>query len=450
MTPVENPSIPVDPDSLVKKYEYQIVDIDSIAPYAHNAKKHPQKHVRQIANSILRFGFINAILVCDGEILAGHGRYLAAKLVGLKKVPVIFVDNLDDPKATAYRLADNVLTLNTENDEGILKVEIDKLMGLELDFALEDIGLETAEIDILIDGDAPTESDPADDLPLIDPELPTITRRGDRWDMDGHRLICGDSRETETFKQLLTGETAHMCLTDPPFNVPVNGHVCGAGKVKHDEFAMASGEMSEEEFIAFLACIIALMIEFSRDGSLHYVFMDWRHIYELLKAGRDRYSELKNICIWNKTNGGMGSFYRSQHEMIAVFKNGTAPHLNTIELGKHGRYRTNVFDFAGANAFGGGQEDLKLHPTVKPVGLLVEMIKDCTRRGHIVLDPFSGSGSTLIACEKSGRQARCIEFEPKYCDVTIRRWQALTGKDAVNATTGKTFNETATRGDDRE
>lgn len=261
-----------------------------------------------------------------------------------------------------------------------------------------------------------------------------------------HHLLCGSALSSEDYKTLMAQEKADAVFTDPPYNVPINGHVCGSGKIKHDEFAMASGEMSEQEFIKFLNNVIELMTKYSRSGSLHFICMDWRHIYELLNAGRKFYVELKNICVWNKFNGGMGSLYRSKHELVGVFKHGKKPHINNVELGKHGRYRTNVWDYAGVNGFQ-NQGDLKMHPTVKPVAMISDAIKDCTNRDNIVLDPFAGSGSTLIACEKTGRIARCIEIEPKYCDVTIRRWQDLTGEDAVHAETGKTFHEIQTQGD---
>jgi DNA modification methylase len=415
-----------------KEHIHQVdyVDINALEPYANNAKKHPQKQVHQIAASIQRFGFLNPIIVDDKfEIIAGHGRWEAAKLIGLKKVPVIKVENLTPAEIKAYRLADNQLTMNTGYDETLLKIEIKELINLDPEFELELIGFETAEIDLLVTDaaqDEPVDNDPANDVPPVD-ETAIITKPGDIWILDDHRLICGDSRVSQTYKALMLSEVAHMCFTDPPYNVKIDGHVCGAGKIKHDEFAMASGEMSEDEFISFLMAVFALMAEFSRDGSLHYVCMDWRHLYELLCAGRQKFNSLKNLCVWNKDNAGMGSFYRSKHEFVAVFKNGTASHLNTIELGKHGRYRTNVWDYRGVNSFG-NQDDLKMHPTVKPVIMIADAIKDCTRRGHIVLDPFAGSGSTLIACEKSGRKARCIELEPKYCDVIVRRWQGLTGR----------------------
>ncbi len=433
-----------------KLLEYQLIDIHELKPYPNNAKKHPPKQVEQIAGSMKQFGVISPLIIDSSlEIIAGHGRYEAAKLLGLKKLPVILIDHLSEAEKKAYRLADNQLTLNTGYDDGLLQIEITELIAMDLDFDLEIIGFETAELDIIIDGNNIIENDPADNIPTVDENNPTVTQSGDVWIMGEHRLICADSLNEQSYKVLLLSETAHMVFTDPPYNVSVKGHVCGNGKIQHDEFAMASGEMSEAEFIKFLITFITLIIQHSRDGSMHYICMDWRHIFELLSAGRAHYTDLKNICVWNKDNGGMGSFYRSKHELVAVFKNGSKPHLNTIELGKHGRYRTNVWDYRGVNGFG-GQSDLAMHPTVKPVAMIVDAIKDCTRRNHIVLDPFAGSGSTLIACEKSGCQARCIELESKYCDVIVRRWQKLTGLNAMHADTGKTFNETQQEGQNDE
>ena len=426
-------------------HAYMLVDIDDINPYANNTKKHPVWHVNQLIASIKQFGFITPIITNDKyEIIAGHGRCEAAKKLGLKQVPVILVSNLSKAEVKAYRIADNQLNLNTGHDEDLLRVELQGLDNLDLDFGLETLGFSTGELDIIIGGDAPAEDDEADKIPEVE-EL-FVTKPDDIWILGAHILLCGNSLEPANYKAIMNGDTANAVFTDPPYNVPVSGHICGNGKIKHDEFAMASGEMSDDEFEAFLFNIIALLIEFSKNGSLHYICIDWRGIYQLISAGQGQYSELKNICIWNKSNGGMGSLYRSKHEFVPVFKNGSASHTNNILLGKHGRYRTNVWDYPGVNSFG-SKGDLEMHPTVKPVAMVADAIMDCTKRGEIVLDPFAGSGSTLIACEQVGRAARCIELEPKYCDVIIRRWQEFTDQEAIHAETGKTFNETQIQGD---
>ena len=231
-----------------------------------------------------------------------------------------------------------------------------------------------------------------------------------------------------------------MVFTDPPYNVPIDGHVSGLGSVKHREFAMASGEMSETEFTKFLTDVLGNLAKFSADGAIHYVCMDWAHLRELLNAGHAVYDELKNICVWAKTNGGMGSLYRSQHEMVAVFKSGTAPHINNVELGRHGRYRTNVWTYAGMNTFGAERDEaLAMHPTVKPVALVEDAVLDCSDRNGVVVDAFLGSGTTLIAAESAGRRCFGLELDPEYVDLIIRRWQKMTGESAVHAESGLSF-----------
>lgn len=418
----------------------KLLSTTALIAYERNAKLHPKKQLQQIANSIREFKFINPIIIdANNVIIAGHGRFEAAKLLGLKEVPTITVDHLSDAQVKAYRMADNQLTMNSGYDMDLIKVELGELARLDLDFDLEITGFETAEIDILLDGTAEPKPDPADNVPPV--ELTAVAQLGDVFLLGEHRLICGDSTKPEIYEALMQGDKAQAVITDPPYAVPISGHVCGLGKIKHREFVMGGGDMTAAEFDTFLDSFMANSVAHSVDGALHYVFMDWRHVYEVIGAGRKHYSELKNICVWSKLNAGMGAMYRSQHEMVVVFKHGTAPHINTIMLGKYGRYRSNIWSFAGVNSFGKQQEDLKMHPTVKPVAMLVEAIKDCTRRKHIVLDPFGGSGSTLIACEESGRVARCIELDPLYVDLIIRRWQKHTGKQATLQATGQTFAE---------
>ena len=285
-------------------------------------------------------------------------------------------------------------------------------MELDLDIDVTITGFETPEIDILIgELDADEEADPADEAPEI-ADGPPVTRAGDIWCIGKHRLICGDALNPASYDRLLDGAEAQMVFADLPFNLAINGHVSGLGKVKHREFAMASGEMTEAEFTAFLATAFRNLAGHSADGAIHFICLDWRHLFELLSAARGIYSEMKNLCVWNKTNGGMGSLYRSKHELIFVFKAGTGPHINNVELGKHGCYRTNVWDYAGINSFGKDRDaELALHPTVKPVKLVADAILDCSSRGGIVLDAFAGSGTTLIAAEKTGRRGYGIELD---------------------------------------
>jgi len=408
----------------------QYIPTENLTPYKKNAKKHPEKQVQQIAGSIQQFGFINPIVVDQNKkIIAGHGRLEAAKALKLKQVPVIHVSHLTDAEVRAYRLADNQLTMNSGYDTELLRIELSDLSVMDLDFDLDITGFELPEIEFLIEGETSKETSPDDEV--IEEDVPKRASLGDIFQLGEHRFVCGDSTKAETYAALMGDEKADVIFTDPPYNVKIDGHVCGNGKVKHEEFAMASGEMTESEFITFLEAFIQHNVAFSHDGSLHYICMDWRHIYELLHAGQKHYTELKNICVWNKDNGGMGTMYRSKHELVALFKNGEAKHVNNIQLGVYGRYRTNVWDYAGVNSFGKNQADLKMHPTVKPVAMIVDALRDSTHKGGIVLDSFAGSGSTLIACEKAGRVARCIEYSPHYCDVIIHRWERLTGQTAV-------------------
>jgi DNA modification methylase len=269
---------------------------------------------------------------------------------------------------------------------------------------------------------------------------------GDLWRLGKHRLICGDARNVTVLTRLMGEEQARMVFIDPPYNVPIAGHVQGRGRIRHREFAFASGEMDRDEFTRFLEEALRLCAQHSVNGSIHYVCMDWRHVDELSAAGAKVYDALKNICVWVKSNAGQGSFYRSQHEFVFVFKKGEEAHVNTFGLGQHGRSRSNVWSYPGVNSFRAGRMDeLAMHPTVKPVALVADAIRDCSNRGDIVLDTFMGSGTTLLAAEKVGRRGYGVEVDPIYADVTIRRWQAFTGRDAILEATGETYTEVAVR-----
>ena len=420
-------------------------DIAALRPYSGNARTHSKKQIKQIARSIERFGFTNPVLVSDdGEIIAGHGRVEAARLLDWKQVPTLTLSHLSVAERRAYVLADNKLALNAGWDREILAIELQGLV--DLDFEVELTGLSLAEIDFTLDeaskADPASPDAPEDAVPL--PSERAVTRMGEMWQLGRHRLLCGDTRSAEHLDLLMQGEAADLAFTDPPYNVAVDGHVCGLGAVKHREFAFASGEMDRAQFTGFLRETLGNMARRLKDGAIAYVCMDWRHMGELLEAGEAVFTELKNLCVWNKTNGGMGAFYRSKHELILVLKHGDAPHTNSFGLGDTGRYRTNVWDYAGISSIGAGRaQELAMHPTVKPVALIADAIRDCSRRGEIVLDGFGGSGSTLIAAEKTGRQARLVEYDPCYCDTIVRRWQQLTGKQARLAATGATFDDVA-------
>lgn len=423
----------------IRDLEVEYRPADGLTPHDRNPRTHSKKQIRQIAESIRAFGWTNPILVdAAGGIIAGHGRVEAAKLLGIERVPTIRIDHLTEAQKRAYIIADNRLAENAGWDPELLRLELQYITDLQLDFDLTLTGFETSEIDLLLQGN---EQDPkADQAPEVDRSGSAITRAGDLWLLGEHRLYCGDATKTESYAALMDGKKAQMVFTDPPYNVAIDGHVCGLGSIKHREFAMASGEMSEAEFTAFLNTVFRHLITYSADGSIHFVCMDWRHIYELLSAARPLYSELKNLCIWNKDNGGMGSFYRSKHELVFALKNGTAPHINNFELGQTGRYRTNVWDYAGINTNRAGRmEELQMHPTVKPVALVADAIKDCSKRRGIVLDAFAGSGTTIIAAEKTDRLACALELDPAYVDTAIKRWQDYTGKEAVLAKSRGTF-----------
>ena len=417
-------------------------EISSLKPFARNARTHSAKQVHQIAASIREFGFTNPVLIDQADtIIAGHGRVAAARILGIDKVPTILIEHLKDAQKRAYVIADNKLAENAGWDPEVLAIEFQHLSTIELEFDLEITGFETAEIDLLVDG---KKAQPSAEEQRPQPGGSTVTKSGDLWLLGPHRLLCGDARERGAFDLVLQGERARLAFTDPPYNVPIQGHVCGLGSIKHREFAMASGEMSTREFTDFLHSVFMNLAEVSIDGAIHFICMDWRHIEEVMRASKGAYSDLKNICVWNKDNGGMGSLYRSKHEFVFVFKVGTSPHLNTIELGKNGRYRTNVWDYAGINTVRSDRlEELAMHPTVKPVSLVIDAIKDCSRRGDVVLDPFGGSGTTIIAAEKAKRLARIIELDPVYVDVCVSRWQGLTGQVAVDSASGQSFDEVA-------
>jgi DNA modification methylase len=417
--------------------------VASLKPYARNARTHSKKQVRQIAASIERFGFVNPVLISDAdEIVAGRGRVEAAKLLGLRSVPTLALSHLSDAERRAYILADNKLALNAGWDRDLLALELQGLIDLEFDVELT--GFSLAEIDFTLDEAREAKPDregSADDVVPV-AGGPAVTKGGDIWLLDRHRLICGDSQDAETFARLMGEERATLLFTDPPYNVKIDGHVCGLGQVRHREFAFASGEMTEEAFTRLLVATLGNAAALLTDGAIAFVCMDWRHMGELLAAGRACFTELKNLVVWNKINGGMGSFYRSKHELIFVFKKGDAPHTNSFGLGDTGRYRTNVWDYPGISSAGARRNDeLAMHPTVKPVALIADAIRDCSRRGEIVLDCFGGSGSTLIAAEKTGSSARLVEYDPLYCDTIVRRWENVTGKRAVHAASGLAFEE---------
>jgi DNA modification methylase len=423
----------------------ELVPINRLKLDPRNPRLHSPRQIARIAGSIRAFGFNVPILIDrDENVLAGHGRVAAALKRGLGEIPVIRLEHLTAVQARAFAIADNRLSETSTWDDRLLGEILRDLAAVELDFDLEATGFSMGEIDLRIEGLSVSTGngpDPADQLPEI-ADQPPVSRSGDLWQLGRHRILCGDALEPGSFDALMQGVRAQVVFTDPPYNVPIAGFVSGKGRVRHREFPMASGEMTTARFTRFLTTVLQLLARHSTAGSLHFLCMDWRHQFELLTAAEAVYSELKNLCVWVKDNAGMGSLYRSQHELIFVFKNGKAPHRNNVELGQHGRNRTNVWHYPHVGNFGriGEEGNLAaLHPTVKPVGLIADAILDCSARGDVVLDPFLGSGSTLIAAERVGRPCYGIELDPLYVDTAIRRWQHFTGESAVHAAARKRF-----------
>ena len=405
----------------------------NLKPDPSNPRTHSKQQVAQIATAIETFGFTNPILIDElANIIAGHGRLLAAKKLGLAEVPTITLSHLTDVQKRALRIADNKIALNAGWDVELLRVELAEIATLDVDLDLTLTGFSTGEIDVLL----VNKGDPGDEnIPPL-PEIPR-TKPGDIWIMGDHVVGCGDGRDL-AFLRNVVGDGAQIdaAFLDPPYNVQINGHANAKGR--HREFAMASGEMTDGQFRTFLKESFDACVQVSRDGAVHFICMDWRHASDVSSVASSLYGSQLNLCIWNKSNAGMGSLYRSKHELVFVYKVGTAQHFNAVELGKHGRNRTNVWDYASVNSLvGSRRDDLQLHPTVKPIALVGDAIKDVTKRGDLVLDTFLGSGTTLLAAERTGRRFRGTEIDPAYVDVAIARWEAMTGGEAKLLREGK-------------
>jgi DNA modification methylase len=415
--------------------------IDDLVPDPRNPRTHSRRQRRMIAGSLRKFGFVNPIIVDErNRIIAGHGRWEAAKSEGFSEVPTIRLEHLTPDQRRAYVIADNRLAEQAGWDREMLVSELGAL--IELDWDLEILGFEAAEVDALFGDLAGDGGDPEDRLSPAGG--PRVARRGDLWRLGKHRILCGDAQNPPEYARLMNGRSAAMAFIDPPYNVRVAGHVQGRGRIKHEEFKFASGEMSDSEFRDFLAVCLGQAAASSVEGAVHFVCMDWRHIDILIAVGRQIYGAMLNLVVWNKSNAGQGSFYRSQHELIAVFRVGDASHQNNVELGRHGRNRTNVWSYPGVNSFGAGREDaMAMHPTVKPVGMVADAIRDCTSMRDLIVDPFLGSGTTIMAAEKIGRVAFGIEIDPAYVDVAVRRWQAFVKSEATLEGDGRTFDEVA-------
>jgi DNA modification methylase len=426
------------------KIEY--LATSALTPNPENVRLHTPNQIARLGRIITKLGWSSPIVIDEhGLILAGHARLEAARLIAMPSVPCVRLVHLDPAQKKTLAIADNKMTDASRFDDQALRDVLIELTNL--DFDVELTGFETGEIDFRIDGGGGAGSaDPADSFAAPNPGQPAVSRLGDLCLLGAHRLLCGNALESASYEALLGADRAQMVFCDPPYNVAIDGNVSnlmgGKERRKHREFAMAYGEMAEPEFRGFLATGMTHAATFSMDGSIALFCIDWRHVRTMLEAADGIYAELKNICVWNKQpNAGMGSLYRSQHEFIVVLKKGSAPHQNNVQLGKHGRWRTNVWNYPGATFGATGDADLASHPTVKPLALVADAIRDVSKRGGIVLDPFVGSGTTILAAERTGRRAAAIEIDPLYVDTAIRRWQAFTGKTAVLAGDGRSFEE---------
>jgi DNA modification methylase len=424
------------------------VAIDQLRTYERSLRKRKNGGAEALKNSVSSFGIVLPVLI-DSKmtIIGGEGIVATARDLGYTEVPTVRIDHLDDAEVRMLRIALNKLAETSEWNRIELAAEFAELVTLDIDLAYEVTGFDTVEIDNLVHAPAEPDGEDPDDLPIL-PGLPgsEVTRLGDIWELGDHRLLCGSSLEMDNLARLMGDDRARMVLTDSPFNVKISGHVSGLGKTKHREFAQASGEMSEAEFIEFQSTSTRTLAAYCIDGALLYLYMDWRHVWEIMSGIRAAGLTLFNLAVWVKRAGGMGSFYRSQHELVFIAKKGKTSHINNVQLGRFGRNRTNCWHYAGMNSFGAGRDELlAAHPTVKPVAMLSDAIRDASHRGDIVLDGFLGSGSTLIAAERTGRVCRGVELDPLYVDSIVRRWEKATGRVATLFPGGETFAQVAAR-----
>lgn len=410
------------------------VAIGDIKPYDNNPWDHPPEQIALLGRSIKKHGFVAPLSVNkDMVVIAGHGRLLAAKELGMTHVPVIILPHLTEAEERSLRIADNKISHQGRWSVENLGAEFELLTAHDINFDPLDIGFQPVEFDAIKFG-GKEESEP-DLVPEPDLDAPVVSQLGDRWtSTDGrYHILCGDARLPETYERLLEEERADMAFSDIPFNVPVNGHVSGLGKVRHSEFAMASGEMNEAEFAEFTQTVLTHQRDYSKPGAVSMQFIDWRSVDMMIGVGKRVYGTMLNLCVWVKTNAGMGSLWRSQHELVCVFRTPGGKHTNNVQLGRHGRNRSNIWKYAGVNSFRKDRmKDLKAHPTCKPVDLVADAILDVTDRNELVLDAFLGSGTTLLAAHKTGRRAAGIDIDPRYVDLAITRFMDATGIGFTN------------------
>lgn len=421
--------------------------LEDLKPDPGNPRSRSRQVQRRIERSMAEFGFVFPITADrHGMIVAGHARFEAAKALGYTHVPTICVEHLNTNQLKALQIADNRLVEQGDWHERLLGEALLSLslQGIDLDVTLT--GFDVPEIDLYIEG--LSKKAPEEDPGILAPQEGAIavSRLGQTWLLDGHRLHCGNSLEVGAVDAVMAGAVADAVFTDSPYNVKIDGHVGGLGSIQHREFAMASGEMKPDEFRAFLRSSILQMTRATKPGGIMFMCMDWRHADDLTHVAKAEGLEHLNTCVWAKTAAGMGSLYRSQHEFVLVFRRPGARHRNNVQLGKFGRSRSNLWTYAGMTGFGNRSEEgdlLAIHPTVKPIQMVADAILDVTARGEVVLDPFLGSGTTLLAAQRVGRRCYAVELDELYVDTAIRRWQRFTGENARDAESGKTFDELA-------
>lgn len=416
--------------------------VTSLIPMPGAPRRHPKSQIRALAKSFEAFGQVLPILIdADHRIISGHAQWDVARRLGMTEVMVMRIEYLAEPQIKALMVALNRLGDLSKWDDQALNTILLDLHVLDLDFDIEATGFAEIEIELRIDSldDGDQDVDEGGNIGVG----PAVTQPGDLWQLSKHRLICGNALHDEMWSTLMGEDRATLVVTDPPYNVPIDGHVSGLGKHKHLPFAMAVGEMSEPEFTVFLQSAMRHAHKWSAPGSVHSWAMDWRHVVEIGSAGQAVYERFLNMAVWVKNQPGMGSFLRSQHELFFIFAKGGAPSRNNVQLGRFGRSRSNVWNYpSAASGFGRGTDEgnpLAMHPTVKPLALICDVLLDASVKGDVIADPFTGSGTTLIAAEKLGRTARCIELDPRYCDTIVRRWQRWTGEHAVRTSDGATF-----------
>ena len=419
----------------------EYVATGTLNPMPGAPRLHPKSQLRALSKSFEAFGQVLPILIdADGRIISGNAQWEVARRLGMTEVMVIRIEYMAEPQVKALMIALNRLGDLSKWDERALSGILLDLHALDLDFDIEATGFTEIEIELRIENIDVEAGDGADDV-LVGAG-PAVTRPGDLWQLGQHALLCGNALEEVSWAGLMADQLAALLVSDPPYNVPINGHVSGLGRHKHRDFAMAVGEMNREEFTAFLRTAMTHAHRWSHPGSVHYWAMDWRHVVEIGSAGTAVYERYLNMAVWAKNQPGMGSFYRSQHELFFIFAKGGAPSRNNVQLGRFGRSRSNVWTYPSAASMARTTEEgnpLAMHPTVKPLALICDILLDASVKGDIIVDPFAGSGTTLIAAEKLGRVARCMELDPAYCDTIIRRWQRWTGEAAVRVADGMTF-----------